>query len=452
MKNKLLYICIGFLLSSCSGFLDIKPDKKMVVPELLEDCELLLNDYSTMNAGFPTMGEVAADNYYLTTASWQALSVMDERNAYVWNDEIVTVPTAWQTTYKAVYQSNQILATLSQLNIQASEKEKYNELKGGACFFRGFAFHQLLGTYTLPYQESKAATTLGIPLRLRPDLDNAVKRASLKDSYQQVLSDYQAAIELLPAKGLLKGRPYKESAFAAMARICLEMSDFEKAYRYADSALQIKSDLLDYNTLSITASLPIQRFNNEVLFQAVTGNSTALVQGAAKIDSFLYSSYEEHDLRKKILFKANTGANAGTYTFKGSYNNTAAGLFVGLTTAEMYLIRAEAAARIGKVSQALLDLNRLMRNRWTNDLYVDFNSANTDVILQKILTERRKELLFRGIRWSDLKRLNAEGKFPTTLKRVIDSQEYELEPGSLKYALLIPQDVIELGNLEQNKR
>ncbi|MEN5380806.1 RagB/SusD family nutrient uptake outer membrane protein, partial [Sphingobacterium kitahiroshimense] len=98
------------------------------------------------------------------------------------------------------------------------------------------------------------------------------------------------------------------------------------------------------------------------------------------------------------------------------------------------------------------DLNFLLKNRWTKDLYVDFNATDETVILQKILMERRKELVFRGIRWSDLKRLNTEGKFPTTLKRVIDGQEYELEPGSLKYALLIPQDVIELGKLEQNKR
>jgi tetratricopeptide (TPR) repeat protein len=452
MKKIILNRGLALLFISCSDFLDLKPDKKMVVPELLEDCELLLNDYSTMNSGFPSLGEVASDNYYLTTASWQAISTLDERNTYVWNDALMTTATSWQTTYKVIYQSNQVLETLSGINIDMGERLKYNELKGAAYFFRGFAFHQLLGIYTLPYEQGKASSTLGIPLRLKPDLDNAVQRASLKDSYQQVLSDYQSAIDLLPAKGLLKGRPYKEAAFGGMARIYLEMNEYEKAYRYADSALQLNSELLDYNSLNSAVALPVQRFNREVLFQAITGNSSVLVQGAAKIDSVLYRSYDQNDLRKKILFKPNTGTSAGTYAFKGSYNNTAAGLFVGLTTAEMYLIRAETAVRTGKVTQALLDLNFLMKNRWTKDLYIDFNATDEAVILQKILMERRKELVFRGIRWSDLKRLNAEGKFPTALKRVIDGQEYELEPGSLKYALLIPQDVIELGNLEQNKR
>ncbi|MEN5380804.1 RagB/SusD family nutrient uptake outer membrane protein, partial [Sphingobacterium kitahiroshimense] len=117
MKKIILNIGLALLFISCSDFLDLKPDKKMVVPELLEDCELLLNDYSTMNSGFPSLGEVASDNYYLTTASWQAISTLDERNTYVWNDAVMNTATSWQTTYKVIYQSNQVLETLSGINI-----------------------------------------------------------------------------------------------------------------------------------------------------------------------------------------------------------------------------------------------------------------------------------------------------------------------------------------------
>ncbi|KKX46775.1 hypothetical protein [Sphingobacterium sp. IITKGP-BTPF85] len=38
----------------------------MVIPKSLTDAELLLNDYNTMNAGYPIFGEWSADEYYIT--------------------------------------------------------------------------------------------------------------------------------------------------------------------------------------------------------------------------------------------------------------------------------------------------------------------------------------------------------------------------------------------------
>lgn len=452
MKKYIITMVVSTLLLSCSGYLELKPDQKMVIPETLEDCELLLNDYPTMNSGFPIMGEVSADNYYLTTTSWQSVSLIDERNGYIWSDDMVTTATPWQTSYKVVYQSNQVLDVLENFKNIPADLHHFEELKGVALFFRAFAFHQLLANYGIGYSSGNASSNLGIPLRLKPAVDDAVKRASLADSYAQVIADYKAAAQLLPANGTLKARPYKEAAFGGLARVYLDMGLYEQAYLYADSALRLRADLLDYNSLNAGATLPIARFNKEVIFHAITPSSYALAQGNAKIDSNLYSSYEQNDLRKKVFFRANTGANLGTYAFKGSYNNSASGMFVGLTTAEMYLIRAESAARLGKIAAALSDLNHLMKNRWLTGLYTDFFSTDRDIIIAKILDERRKELLFRGLRWPDLKRLNLDERYKIQLKRVVDDKEYLLEPNSLKYALLIPQDAIDEGKLEQNKR
>lgn len=452
MMKYLITVALSTLFVGCSDYLELKPDQKMVIPETLEDCELLLNDYPTMNSGFPIMGEVSADNYYLTTTSWQSVSLIDERNGYIWSDEMVTTATPWQTSYKAIYQSNQVLDVLENLKTKPADLDHSAKLKGAALFFRAFAFHQLLANYALNYSVTNASSMPGIPLRLKPAVDAAVKRASLTDSYAQVIADYKAAARLLPADGALKARPYRGAAYGGLARTYLDMGMYEQAYLYADSALHVRADLLDYNSLNANASFPIARFNKEVLFHAITSTSYALAQGAAKIDSNLYRAYEQHDLRKKVFFKANTGANAGTYAFKGSYNNTASGMFVGLTTAEMYLIRAESAARLGRIATALSDLNHLMKNRWLTGLYTEFYSVDRNTIIAKILAERRKELLFRGLRWPDLKRLNLDNTDKIQLKRIIDGKEYLLEPNSLKYALLIPQDAIDEGKLEQNKR
>jgi hypothetical protein len=41
--------------------------------------------------------------------------------------------------------------------------------------------------------------------------------------------------------------------------------------------------------------------------------------------------------------------------------------------------------------------------------YIPITAGSSDEASQLILQERRKELLFRGLRWIDIKRLNKEG-------------------------------------------
>src|SRR5690606_16588623 len=116
--------------------------------------------------------------------------------------------------------------------------------------------------------------------------------------------------------------------------------------------------------------------------------------------------------------------------------------FAGLATDEVYLIRAEIAARLGNTEQALNDLNRLKAARWEKNVAFQPYTANTqDEALSYVLQERKKELLFRGLRWSDLRRLNVEG-FLITLERRIGNQIYQLIPNDLRYVYPIPNEVI----------
>lgn len=451
MKFTTLYILLILLFAtSCSEFLDLKPDQKMAVPKTLEHCELLLNDYGTMNTGYPTLGEIAADDYYLNTADWKSLSNFDEQRTYNWSLEFMTFNTHWQNPYKTVYLSNQILSILSQLD-HNNDKVKYEKTLGAAHFFRAFAFHQVASVFTMPYQMTTAQSEMGIPLRLNPDLDYKSTRANLADTYAQIIMDYRHAIRYLPMVETLKGRPSKAAAYAGLARIYLDMQDYDKAYNYADSCLQLKAELLNYKDLKASASLPIARFNAEVLFSATSIFSNTLGQSFARIDRDLYESYSEHDYRKVVYFKQNT-SEVGTYAFKGSYDNSVTTPFVGLTTSEVYLIRAESAVRTNKISQALSDLNTLLENRIDPTFFVEVAENDPDRLLRTILKERRKELIFRGRRWSDLRRLNLDERFRKTLIRTIDGKIYSLEPNSLKYAQLIPDLAISESGMTQNKR
>jgi len=436
--------------SSCSKFLDLKPDQKMAVPKSLEHCELLLNDYSTMNTGYPTLGEIANDNYFLRTSDWFSLSEFEEQQTYIWSTDMINLNSQWQNPYKTVYLSNQILDVVRKLDPN-QYPQKYSNVLGAAHFFRAFAFHQVATTFTMPYRESTAAQEMGIPLRLKPEMDYKSVRATLKESYDQIISDYKVAIAHLPKSEVLKGRPHKATAYAGLARVYLEIQDYAKAYLYGDSCLQLQHELLNYKELNASASFPMARFNKEVLFPATGLYTPILSQYIARVDSNLYLEYGLHDYRKKLFFQPND-TDLGTYGFKGSYDNSDAQPFVGLTNSEVYLIRAESAVRTGKVNQSLLDINMLLKNRIDANHFTAIVETNPERLLRIILAERRKELIFRGQRWSDLKRLNQDDRFKKTLVRVIDGKEYRLEPNSLKYAHLIPELVISESGMSQNKR
>ena len=120
------------------------------------------------------------------------------------------------------------------------------------------------------------------------------------------------------------------------------------------------------------------------------------------------------------------------------------------------MTRAECSARKGNSGAALDDLNTLLSHSWQKSDYTPLSSENDEAVLAVVLRERRKELLMRGVRWSDLRRLNKEERFAKSLVRIIDDgeqiQTYTLPPNDLRYTYLIPQDIIGITGMEQNPR
>jgi hypothetical protein len=143
----------------------------------------------------------------------------------------------------------------------------------------------------------------------------------------------------------------------------------------------------------------------------------------------------------------------GSYTVKGSYDGVYGGaLFMGIATDEIYLIRAECRARNQNKEGAMEDLNTLLSKRIKKNSFVNRNADDWQEALDLILTERRKELVFRGSRWTDIKRLNKESRYALTLKRLLNGNLYELEPGDQRFAYLIPTIVITRSGMAQNDR
>ena len=112
---------------------------------------------------------------------------------------------------------------------------------------------------------------------------------------------------------------------------------------------------------------------------------------------------------------------------------------------------AESYMKKNKVELGLTYLNELMSNRWKVGYFIPYSVDNSTLGIDLVMSERRKELLTRGLRWADLKRMNRDGA-NITLKRIVKGVTYTLPPNDLRCAIAIPEDVIALSGIKQNAR
>lgn len=456
-KNVIIGVlsCAMLLLIGCKkDFLDEKPATDLNVPTTLNDLQLLLDNDAVLNRS-PALGEYSADDYYMTDDIWKNQPVLQYSNEYIWAKDIfsgVGNITDWNSPYTQVLYANIVLKQLEKINRDAANGQYYDNIKGSALFLRAWAFFDLAQVFAMPYDMVTANSDLGIPLRLTPDINETSTRSTIKGTYDQILSDAMLAKKLLTSKtSTLNGnRPSKAAAYAFLSRMYLTMRDYSQSGLYADSALMLNSSLIDYNTLSTTSTTPFSIINAETIYRnaLVSSNKTIFLRTSEgySIDSLLYQSYETNDLRKDVYFSVN-----GKYINKKRGYLGGSGIANGLITDELYLNRAECYARAGKLDEALNDLNTLLTTRWKSGTYIPYSSTSVQDVLAKILSERRKELVMRGLRWNDIRRLNKEG-YNLVLKRNLNGQVYTLPPNDPRYALPIPPDVISLSGIPQNKR
>jgi tetratricopeptide (TPR) repeat protein len=442
---------IIFLLGivACSeSFLDIKPDKKLVVPSTLDDMQALLDYFDVHNSNMPGMGELSSDDYYILYDRWNTLSSPYMKNGYIWAKEIWEGSTSidWNYRYQQIFYANYVLEGLEKTE-KADNQGDYDRLKGTALFHRAHALYQLAQEFCAPYDKSTSNDGYGLPLRLTSDLNVHVDRATVKETYERVVTDLLDAIDLLPENAAYKTRPVKAAASALLSRVYLTMQEYDKALTYAETALGADYKLIDFNSLKTSVSYPMERYNSEVIFHSQMTRYTPLSNSRLIMDSTLYRSYAGDDIRKAAWFTTVSGG----YTFKGSYCGSLQ-IFSGLAVDECYLTKAECLARNGSVAEAISTLNKLLITRYKAGTFTPISVTNQQEALAVILRERRKELLFRGIRWTDLRRLNLEASTAVTIYRKLNGTSYKLEPNSPNYTLPVADDVIQLSNIPQNIR
>lgn len=436
--------CCAFF--SCSDFLDVKPDKRLVIPNETAHLQALLDNYMVVNSADPTSLESSSDNLYLPDNTFQQLTE-DQRRRYTWQGSYIfgDTPNEWSTAWDAVFISNTVLDNLQQIEQTAQNSREWQNLKGQALFHRARVFASVAYTWALAFDETTADADLGIPLRLDSDFNKPSIRATVRETYEQILADLRESVELLPDEQITTVRPVKAAAYGMLARVYLFMRRYEEAGRFAGLVLDSHDKLMDFGDLDSTAIRPIQRSNPEIIFDCYASNNAIVDYSRAAIVPELYEAYHPDDLRRAVYF---IDRSDGTKGFRANYTGDQS-LFTGVATNEMYLIRAECRARNGDVLGAMDDLNGLLDRRWRTGTYIPSVAASSEEALAIILQERRKELVYQGLRWMDIKRLNKEG-YEIGLKRTALNETYTLTPNSPRFALAIPEKIIQLSGMPQN--
>jgi tetratricopeptide (TPR) repeat protein len=439
MKITILLLIGLSILSSCSKFLDQKPDAKLNTPSTNKDLVAILDNNSFLN---PALLEIATDNYYLNEANYNGITTVEFREAYSWSKE-PTHNSFWNNSYQTIFYSNTVLDYIDRVKYELDGLNA-EEIRGMALFHRAFAYYSLVQVFCKYFNDNNR-NSLGLVLKLNSDINENLQRSNLEDTYELIITDLKSALALLPdGKYAFPVRPNKAAAHALLSRIYLGISRYQQSIEHAISALQFQNETLDFKIINVVTPYPFFPYNHDVYFFATIVPTSVLVESRAFVDTVLFNSYTNSDLRKSLFYTENTDENI---LFTGNYNSFDQGIFCGPTVAEMLLNKAEIECRNNELLKAKNSISKILETRY---IVIPELPSNKESLLEFILEERRKELFFRGVRWTDIRRLTSEGK-DINLRRIISDKEIDLSGVEiLNFAYKIPLQALDRGKLEQN--
>lgn len=452
MNNIFTYLLRGvapmlFLFIACSGeFLEPKPQKSMVILETVNDVEALLDNAVIMNRT-DYFKLISDGDLYFTDEKLLAAAEL-QRNLYLWKKDYDLTGRntgVWDLPYQQVFYANTAMETLASLKKKVGTTDYWNEIYGRALFFRAWAHYNLLQDFAEGF-DIEATYQVGVPVIKDSYFPKEVRRAGIKEVYDFILQDLDQASILLPQITDIKTRPSLQAVYALQARVYQNLQDYKAALRSVEKALAIGSTLLDYNLLSFTGALPFSEYDfsthPEVVF-FTNSNAPFVAMNGVEAEERLYLSYDDTDIRKQAFYNADK-------LYTGTYSGNALYQFTGLAIDELYLLKAECLAHLDQEQEAVNSVNELLAFRYRHGAPIA--PPPNGKVLEWLLDERQKELVGRGTRWTDLKRLNREGAKQIELHRTYRGEVFTLTANDSRYVFDIPQDEQDISGLEPNKR
>jgi hypothetical protein len=173
----------------------------------------------------------------------------------------------WELPYAQIQNCNVTLKALEKIPRTSSNGELYDRVKGTALYYRSKAFLNLAMTFCKYYDASSADTDLGVPLKLDEDINEAISRSTLKQTYQRITEDLSTSATLLPQNAISYTHITNAGAYALLARAYLFMNDYSNAYDAAQNSLKyILFLMITIHLIQATIALYLERVKKFILW------------------------------------------------------------------------------------------------------------------------------------------------------------------------------------------
>ena len=337
---------------------------------------------------------------------------------------------AWKSPYIVIGRANRIIAAAEggALSDAAEAKATIDQYAAEAKVLRALAHFDLVRIYGKPYTEDQGAS-LGVPLVTGVLESNAKPaRSTVAEVYTQVVKDLTEAISSNALATETKpGYVSVWGAKAILSRVYLNMGDYANALSVAEDIIKNSGAALwtrDQYFKAWDASTPNE---SEFLFRLnVAGskdnndlNGIGNLQqrdgykemvATKKFVDMLTS--DPKDVRNDMFLPAKAEKEVAVYGTNKVFLNKLRGQGGNLRNvtivpiirlSEVYLTAAECAFRNNDKTKAVEYLNDLVKNRTTTEASL---ATVDNITLERILIERRKELIGEGQRYFDALRNN----------------------------------------------
>lgn len=343
--------------------------------------------------------------------------------------EFTSSTVAWKSPYIVIGRANRIIAAAEggALSDAAEAKATIDQYAAEAKVLRALAHFDLVRIYGKPYTEDQGAS-LGVPLVTEVLESNAKPaRSTVAEVYTQVVKDLTEAISSNAlATETEPGYVSVWGAKAILSRVYLNMGDYANALSVAEDIINSGAALWtrDQYFKAWDASTPNE---SEFLFRLNVAGSTdnndlngignlqqrdgyKEMVATKKFVDMLTSDPE--DVRNDMFLPATAPKEVATYGTNKVFLNKLRGQGGNLRNvtivpiirlSEVYLTAAECAFRNNDKTKAVEYLNDLVKNRTTT---VASLATVDNITLDRILIERRKELIGEGQRYFDALRNN----------------------------------------------
>lgn len=435
-------LAITLLFASCNDFLGTIP-KGEKIPETLEDYNAFIryneNHYFDNMQQMYLMNDIYGTAARLNTYELMRINYMWDENAdrYVQdnNVQLSSNSTTYSYCYQGIAHWNLIIENVD--HATESTPQQREQLKAQAKVMRAMCYFHLTNYYADQYTPANAKTALTVPLVESGNIESPSPQVTQEKMYEFILGNLtESGIESLPEKGETVFHPTKASGYGMLARVYLQMGNYENAEKYADKALAINDNLYDWrpyyeankeqyqDTFFNKNYPPVTLSNPENYVYAYS--SMQSYQGYFYIPVERAAEYDPKDLRLLTRWKFRKYEDGNRY-FSIRADDINGG---GISSPEMYYIKAECLARKNQLEDAMDLLNKVRETRFMPEDYKPLSATSIKQAVEYIIRDKANEYIQTAIPFWDMRRLNKDPEYARTLSKVADGKTYTLKPDS----------------------